>query len=194
MLQPRHVITVLQVVCVSLILGGISNARAQPGLEPSTAPFSMDMLQRGLCAPSVPGKTATSLDPAQLAEPSLWWVRDQIAAQDKYSDKLVSNWLACEAGDANRVDVLVNPQLWNSLDFFDRYEFIQRFGTATAGYGYNLRVFDRQGTMLAAYTCDFSTANVKQADFTASNNLSCASFDALASRSFWSPTKPLAGF
>ena len=30
-----------------------------------------------------------------------------------------------------------------------------KIGTVASGYGYNMRVFNRQGGLLAAYTCDF---------------------------------------
>jgi len=151
------------------------------------------MVQQGMCTPTTAGITDTTIQQSGLTEPSLWWVRDQIAAQDKYGRRLVDRWLACEAtGEANRVDLVVNAQLWSLLDFFDRYEFIQKFGTATTGYGYNLRIFDPQGGMLAAYTCDFSTNTA--AKQTESKAAACSSFDMLAKTSFWSPTKPTLGF
>ena len=35
----------------------------------------------------------------------------------------------------------------------ERYQFVNRFGTASSEYGYNLRVCNRQGTALAVYSC-----------------------------------------
>lgn len=178
---------------ISLMVGLMSQSvAAKPALEPSDTPFNPDMLQQGMCSPTAAGITNTNIQQAELTEPSLWWIRDQLAAQNKYGDRLVDGWLAC-AGTAgpNRVDVLVNAQLWSLLDFFDRYEFIQKFGTATTGYGYNLRVFDPQGSMLAAYTCSFdSDIAAKQA----ANTINCAAYDMLARTNFWSPTKPTLEF
>jgi len=166
---------------------------AKPALEPSTTPFKPSLAEKGMCTPTTPGITNLTINQSELTEPSLWWIRDQIAAQDKYGRRLVGSWLACEGkNEPNRVDVIVNAQLWSLLDFFDRYEFIEKFGTATTGFGYNLRVFDPQGAMLAAYTCDFnSNVAEKQAK---PNAFTCASSDMLASTSFWSPTKPTLGF
>ena len=169
------------------------NVSAKPTLEPSSAQFDREMADQGMCAPNTPGITDTAIQQDRLTEPSLWWVRDQIAAQDKFGRRLVDSWLACPgSSEPSRVDLVVNTQLWSLLDFFDRYEFIQRFGTATAGYGYNLRVLTPQGRMLAAYTCSFSSNLAeKQSE---SKTLACRSFDRLARTSFWSPTKSTVGF
>ncbi len=178
----------------SLIVSLVSqNVSAKPTPTPSIAAFNPEMVQQGMCTPTIAGITDTTIQQSGLTEPSLWWVRDQIAAQEKYGRRLVASWLACqETGEPNRVDLVVNTQLWSLLDFFDRYEFIEKFGTATTGYGYNLRVFSPQGGMLAAYTCDFD-ANVatKQAEPKATV---CTSFDRLARTNFWSPTKSPLGF
>lgn len=181
------------VIRISLMLGlGSQSVVAKPALEPSTTPFNPKMIQQGMCSSNIAGITDTNIQQTELTEPSLWWIRDQLAAQNKYGDRLVNGWLACPGiEEPNRVDVVVNAQLWSSLDFFDRYEFIQKFGTATTGYGYNLRVFDPQGSIVAAYTCNFnSEIAAKDAD----ERLACASFDNLASTNFWSPTKPTLGF
>lgn len=187
---------------------GITNcAVAQLKPEPLTTPLQLDLLQQGLCAPEAPGISDSSVSQTELTQPSLWWIQDQISAQEKYGRKLIDRWLACKSGaQANRVDVLVNPQLWSLLDFFERYEFVNRFGTVTTGYGYNLRVFNRQGMMLAAYTCDFNNPNIaeKPADQEPEGNrtkqlssqaqpLVCAFFDASAKTNFWTPAKPSGG-
>ncbi|MCU0550439.1 MAG: hypothetical protein MUC48_13910 [Leptolyngbya sp. Prado105] len=174
---------------ISLMVGLTSQrVLAQPPLEPSKTPLNL----AGMCSSTVAGITDTDIQQAELSEPSLWWIRDQLAAQNKYGDRLVDGWLACTGTEEpNRVDVVVNAQLWSLLDFFDRYEFIQKFGTATTGYGYNLRVFDPQGGMLAAYTCNFNS-DVATKD--AEKAVDCTTFDNLARSSFWSPTKPTFGF
>jgi hypothetical protein len=182
-------------------------AVAQPKPEPLTTPVRLDLLQQGLCAPEAPGISDSSVSQTELTQPSLWWIQDQISAQEKYGRKLIDRWLACKSGaQANRVDVLVNPQLWSLLDFFERYEFVNRFGTVTTGYGYNLRVFNRQGVMLAAYTCDFKNPSVaeKPADpedqeqqtkqlSSQAQPLVCAFFDTSAKTNFWTPAKPSGG-
>ncbi len=186
-------------VGVSLILATVATsqmAQAQSDLAPSRAAIDPTLMQQGLCTRSQPGITETSiLQNQDITEPSLWWIRDQIAAQNKYSTKLIDNWLACKpANEANRVDVLVNSQLWSSLDFFDRYEFIQRFGTVATGFGYNLRVVNPQGNLLAAYTCSYDTSIAdKQAEPKAAP-VQCTTFDAAANTNFWSPTQTFSEF
>lgn len=195
LLSPSSILTALcHLIGASVIIGVMGqSAWAKPELEPSKALFKPEMVEQGMCAPEIAGITDLTIDQSGLTEPSLWWIRDQIAAQNKYGRRLIDSWLACGGkGEPNRVDVMVNDQIWSLLDFFDRYEFIEKFGNATAGYGYNLRVFNPQGEMLAAYTCNFNTdVAAKQLD---SGAISCASFDRLARTNFWSPTKPTLGF
>lgn len=166
---------------------------ANTALQASTTPFQPEMFQKGMCTETAEGVTNTTINQAGLTEPSLWLARDQIAAQAKFGRRLINGWLACNgATEPSRVDVVVNAQLWSSLDFFDRFEFIKRFGKATSDYGYNLRVFDPQGELLATYTCEFSpTVGQKQ---TQQNPIACSSFDVLARTNFWSPTRPTLGF
>lgn len=177
----------------SLIVGVTSQNVLASSLQPSAAPFQPEMFQQGMCTPTTQGITNTTINQAELTEPSLWLVRDQIAAQDKFGRRLVDGWLVCSGeAEANRVDVVVNAQLWSLLDYFDRYEFLNRFGRVTAGYGYNLRVFDPEGQMFAAYTCNFSSdVATKQ---TPPKAFTCTSFDMLAKTNFWSPIKPTIGF
>lgn len=185
-------------VGVSLILTTVATsqiAQAQADIAPSSATINPAMIQQGMCSRSQPGITETSISQDGLTRPSLWWIQDQIAAQNKYSAKLIDNWLACNPpNQPNRVDVLVNSQLWSSLDFFDRYEFINRFGSVATGFGYNLRVVNPEGNLLAAYTCSYATIT---ADKQAEPKLApaeCATFDAAANTNFWSPTRSLGEF
>lgn len=194
MAQQHFLLTGLhQVIRISLLVGLLSQSvAAQTAIEPSETPFNSKTLQKGMCDSTAAGVTDTTIQQTELTQPSLWWIRDQLAAQNKYGDRLVDGWLACSGTkEPSRVDVMVNAQLWSLLDFFDRFEFVKKFGTATTGYGYNLRVFDPQGGMLAAYTCNFnSNIAAKQTE----KAIACTSFDMLAKTNFWSPVKPTLGF
>lgn len=134
----------------------------QAALQPSLAPLDLDMMQQGLCASEAKGVTDTSVSQTALTIPSFWWTRDQIAAQPQFGSKLVDSWLACpgQANTPSRADFVVNQQVWSLLDYLERYEFVHELGTAASSYGYDLRVFNRQGVVLAAYTCDFKAATV----------------------------------
>ncbi|MBD1842835.1 hypothetical protein H6F89_05295 [Cyanobacteria bacterium FACHB-63] len=196
---PNSILSALShAVRASIIVGVVTqSALAKPELAPSTAPFKPEMVQKGMCTPTIAGITDTTIQQSGLTKPSLWWIRDQIAAQNKYGRRLIDSWLACEeTGETNRVDVMVNAQIWSLLDLLDRYEFIKRFGNAASDYGYNLRVFDPQGEILGAYTCNFNSdvaAQVKQ-NSTADEAIKCSAFDTLARTNFWSPSRQPLGF
>ena len=87
----------------------------------------------------------TLLSLAQMEQPSLSWIEDQIG--NRYgSDRLIEKWRAFQAPDntgrtLNYVDVIVNESIWNILNYFERYAFISQFGSAAKYQGYNLRVF-----------------------------------------------------
>ncbi|XHX77775.1 MAG: hypothetical protein RBJ76_25620 [Stenomitos frigidus ULC029] len=161
------------VVALGLMgVGLVGNANAQtietgapttPGLalQPDLEPLDVEALTPG----STPAflVSANTVSPTQLTVPSLWWLRDQLADQETYGNRLLENWLAYPTGGSSRpgrVDLVVNRQLWSLLDYLDRYAFIHRFGEVARDYGYNVRVFDGNATLLGASTCDFSTINI----------------------------------
>ena len=82
--------------------------------------------------------------------PSFWWAKQQF---DPFEGKLVTNWQANP--NAGRIDLVVNRQLWSSLNYLDRYRFVNNFGTVARDYQYELRVFNERQKCLAVYTCNF---------------------------------------
>ncbi|MBD2073633.1 hypothetical protein H6F86_06960 [Phormidium sp. FACHB-592] len=138
-----------------------TNAPTKPSLtlKPDLEPLDLEALAPGNTPAYV--VTANKISLTQLTVPSLWWLRDQLADQETYGNNLLENWLAYpSSGRPGRVDLVVNRQLWSLLDYLDRYAFIHRFGKTARDYGYNVRVFDGQATLLGASTCDFSTINI----------------------------------
>jgi hypothetical protein len=121
---------------------------AQTVPQPSTAPLELSLLIH----PSDSVVTANTINPKTLTIPSLWY------AKANTEKKLLSNWLAYPPTDKQpgRVDLLVNQQIWNSLDYLERYKFVNRLGSITRSFNYNMRVFDYQQEFLAAYTCSFT--------------------------------------
>lgn len=95
--------------------------------------------------------TANTISQDGLTNPSLWWAAEQ------FGGKLLENWLAYAAtGETpGRIDIVVNRQLWSLLNYLERYQFVNQFGKVAQeqDYPYNIRVFNRQGVFLAAYTC-----------------------------------------
>ncbi len=138
-----------------------TDAPPKPGLtlKPDLEPLDLEALAPGNTPDFV--VTANTISLTQLTVPSLWWLRDQLADQETYGNNLLENWLAYpNNGRPGRVDLVVNRQLWSLLDYLDRYAFIHRFGKTARDYGYNVRVFDGQATLVGASTCDFSTINL----------------------------------
>ncbi len=93
------------------------------------------------------------LSQTQKSVPSLW------LAQKQFGGKLLDRWFIDRSN--TWVIIIVNRQLWSLLDYMERYQFVNRFGTASSEYGYNLRVCNRQGTALAVYTCQGDRSSCK---------------------------------
>jgi len=123
---------------------------------PDPEPLDLSLLQPG----NIPASavTATTISTTGLTIPSLWWAKDQYAAKEPFGRRLIENWIAfpTQNEQVGRVDFVVNRQVWSLLDYLQRYSFIQEFGAVASSYGYNIRIFDSQANLLAAYTCDFS--------------------------------------
>ncbi len=146
-------------------LGAIA-APPVPHEFPKVAPrFDIEQFQKGVCPTGVTGVSDAMTSPSTPTQPSLWWIRDQVAAQAQFGNKLIEKWLACPtAGETPpHVDVLVNSQLWTLLDYWERYEAVHRLGTVITGYRYNLRIFNRQQTSLATYYCGLPSGAAPQA-------------------------------
>ncbi len=95
--------------------------------------------------------TANTISQTGVTIPSLWWVNEQ------FGYKLVENWLAYprNGDETGTVDLIVNRQIWSLLDYLQRYEFLNHFGQVARDYGYNVRVFTPQQTLLGGYTCTY---------------------------------------
>jgi len=141
------------------LLGAISLLPIQPSPAqnltvplPSTVPLDLNRLKRG-AVPNYSVTTGNIRSQPELIIPRLWWTKEQ------FGDKLVDNWLVIPNSKKNpgRIDLVVNQQMWRSLDYLKRYEFVNKFGTAARDYRYNLRIFDYQKALLATYTCNFNT-------------------------------------
>lgn len=142
-----------------------SSAAPPPSVpQPSTAPLELSLFDSGasldngvITANTIKCDngviTANTICQQGLTIPSLWWANEQ------FGGKVLDNWLAYPADGktAARIDLVVNRQIWSLLDYLERYDFINHFGTVARDYGYNVRVFNYQKELLATYTCDFST-------------------------------------
>lgn len=92
--------------------------------------------------------TADTISMQGRTNPSLWWTGEQLP------NKLVLNWLAYP--QQKHIDVVVNPQFWNILDYPERYQLVNNWGTVARKHGFDVRIFnlrfsDREP--IVAYTC-----------------------------------------
>lgn len=150
----RVVQVMLAFAAAGLILSGMpgrlfsgisSEAIAQPNDSLAEVRFQLSDLERfPLFLPASQGTlvaASNQVSPLQISQPSLIWVQDQLS--DRYgSDRLIGQWQAYQIPNGlNYVDVIVSEPIWNLLNYFERYAFILKFGTAARDYGYNLRLF-----------------------------------------------------
>jgi hypothetical protein len=150
--NPKFKIALLGINLSTIFLWPIPTQSAP---VPSTPPANCPPLEQEVNSPPpstpTPGsvRTADTISQTGLTPPSLWWANEQ------FGDKLLDNW--CAYPDQRRVDLVVNRQIWSLLTYLERYEFVNHFGTVARDFNYNLRVFNQQKTLLATYTCDYST-------------------------------------
>ncbi len=132
----------------------LAQAQTLPTLLPSTEPLDLKLLDPEARPPRSQVIRADSMSQAKPTVPSLWW------AEEQFGGKLLENWLAYP--DRQRVDLVVNRQLWSLLNYIGRYSFVNSFGTVARDYGYNTRVFiaNQPQEPLATYTCNFTTTPV----------------------------------
>jgi hypothetical protein len=158
-----HLRNSLLLLCCWIILPTNSVKSAPPQLplvfpDPTNSPVSYDTepLDVEMLKDSGSGKssgviTADSIErfpPFRQRMPSLWWTQDQLP------NKLVLNWLAYP--QKKRIDLVVNPQFWNNLEYLERYQLINRYGLVARRYGYDVRIFNlkfSESKPIVAYTC-----------------------------------------
>ena len=89
--------------------------------------------------------TSTKAAP-DITQYSFWWAALQF---DPFDGKLIQDWLAYP--QKQQINLIVNWQLWNLLDYFGRYRFVNQFGTVARKYGYSLNIFNQKDQCLASY-------------------------------------------
>ncbi|MGL5805535.1 MAG: hypothetical protein ACRC2R_14030 [Xenococcaceae cyanobacterium] len=121
-------------------------AQESSNLVSCREPFEAELLKKKVKRQQRGAIAADTIAPRGITIPSLWWAKEQF---DPFAGKLIVNWLAYSK--EQRIDLVVNWQLWTLLDYLKRYRFINNFGTIAREYGYNLRIFNQQNECLAIY-------------------------------------------
>lgn len=159
-------------ILTNLHLAAIANPKPRSlrlmAVAPSETPLDRQLLTEqqdtvvvldpGACSPETTVITSNTICQNGLTIPSLWWLEEQYRAAN---GKLIDTWFAYpnQTGRDRRVDVVINQQVWSLLDYLERYTFVDWFGSVARDYRFNTRVFNNQGTLLGAYTCEFQADN-----------------------------------
>jgi hypothetical protein len=145
--------TLLLLSFFTTLVPQLTLAQVASAPTPSLEPLEIKLLSQ--TAPPSGGDwvTANTISPTDLANPSLWWAKDQF---NEFDNKLIQNWIAYR--DKKRVDLVVNRQLWTLLDYLGRYSFLNKFGTVARDFKYDVRVFNERASLLATYTCNYSAS------------------------------------
>lgn len=94
--------------------------------------------------------TSKTISQTGLTVPSLWWTDEQ------FGNDLLTFWVAYTGvnGSLRRVDLLVDQQAWTRYNYLQRYAFVIKFGKAGQDFGYQTRVLNWRGELLAVYVCN----------------------------------------
>lgn len=100
--------------------------------------------------------TETTISMTSLTPPSLWWQQEQTSTRFG-APQLLNTWIAFSGSpqQPRRIDIVVNPQIWEALTYLERYVLLNQFGTSAKSFGYSLRVF-ASGRLVGLNLCDFS--------------------------------------
>ncbi|MFB2839598.1 hypothetical protein [Floridanema evergladense] len=101
-------------------------------------------IKKNICSNPV---TENDISQTGITRPSIWW------AEQRFGNLLLDYWFTCP-GD-RRVYLIVNRQIWNSLNYVDRYAFVNHFGLYSRTAEYNVEVLNPQLENLAAYRCKY---------------------------------------
>lgn len=149
--------------------GAIAQRSPIEALDIAAPPLEADLLQPDADLTDRAVVTRDTVQASQLTLPSLWW------ADRQYGGKLLENWIAypSETGEIQRIDLVVNRQLWGLYTYLERYQFVRRFGITALQFGYSIRVFNSRGAFLGAYWCedlDAAQADLSQPDLSQQNS------------------------
>lgn len=103
-------------------------------------------------SPQVKSAKANPTPIEHFPAPSLWWAKEQF---DPFGGRLVEDWKIDVS--LQQIDLQVNRQLWSSLDYVNRYQFVNKLGNVARESHYNLRILNEQNKCLAIYYCQFDT-------------------------------------
>jgi hypothetical protein len=143
--------TLVMIVLLPWGMGiGVPKVIANP--SPSTCPTLTARPETSQPLAVKPQKRSSTSRQASPSPPNLWWAQHQY---DPFAGRLVEQWQINR--DQQSVEVVVNRQLWSSLDYLGRYRWVSQLGSLIRESQYNLRIINAQNKCLAVYVCEFET-------------------------------------
>lgn len=107
---------------------------------------SVNNLNNGLKAEKNTNTINQTKTNADLPQASVWWAAEQF---DPFDGNLIQDWLTYP--QRQQINLMVDWQLWTTLDYFGRYRFVNQFGTVVRKHGYSLNVVSQKEQCLATY-------------------------------------------
>lgn len=137
--------------------GNPDGPEAAPEPNPDPGAIAADPTLRTLCFDGTAIATDADIRQDDLTPPSLWFTRDL------FGRKVVNHWRVYGPNGTRspHVDVVVNQQLWKTLDYLGQYDFLSEFGRVAHQYGYGVRICNYRGDVLGVRTC---TTNGEETD------------------------------
>src|SRR5919199_794420 len=152
-LSQRVPVLLLLFSILAILMPPLASAQTSSAPAASLEPLETELLKPDASLAGRDVITAKTISTTGITTPSFWWAKEQF---DEFGGKLINDWIAYQ--DKNRVDLVVNSQLWSLLDYLGRYRFVNKFGTAARyNYQYDVRVFNQQAVLEATYTCNYTS-------------------------------------
>jgi len=101
--------------------------------------------QRIICPNQI---TEKDVSQTKLILPSMWWTAQ------RFGRSLLYRWVICPT--EKQVYLIVNRQVWSSINYLDKYEFVSNFGLNITRNKYNIVVLNQQMTQVGAYSCEYN--------------------------------------
>ncbi|MDY6804174.1 MAG: hypothetical protein SXA11_10260 [Cyanobacteriota bacterium] len=116
---------------------------------PVRQPVALALTPFSVCPTASPEELPDPpLSQTQPTIPSLW------LAEEIFGGNVLNKWFV--EPSETWVILMVNHLIWKEMDYFDRYQFVHKFGRVSRQYGYNTLVCNFiQEEGQAAYFCDF---------------------------------------
>ncbi|NJN30986.1 MAG: hypothetical protein HC824_11570 [Synechococcales cyanobacterium RM1_1_8] len=146
----------LPVLFWAMGLNAVALAQTERAIAPASPACQPPEASMGEPAAIAATSSSETICQSGLTLPSLWWSSEQMEQQLRTGGRLVDSWTAepKTAAQPATVKLLVNPQIWSLMDYFERYDFINSIGLTARSFGYQTEVYStKQQEPFGQYRC-----------------------------------------